>query len=304
MHNQTIKGYACITLSILIWSGWVVVSRYAVKGPLSAYDVTAIRFGVSGLILLPVAIKRGLRIGPWGIWGGMMLCLCIGAPYTNLAVLGMKFAPASHASTILNGTLLFVTSVVGILLLKEQTTPLRLFGIACSLAGMGIILAARSAHDGNDVWIGHMLFMVSGILWSAYTLLVRLWKADALQAAAAVCVFSMLLYLPPYLLFAHSNITPEHWQSVAFQALYQGILTAVIALISFNAGIRLLGASRAGAFIPLVPVLSTLLAIPLLGETPSGTETIGVAAVSFGVLLASGVIRYRPLFSRKMPPLT
>lgn len=291
MHSQSLKGYAFILFSVVVWSGWMVVSRHAVKGALTAFDVTAIRFTVSGIIMLPVAFKRGLRIGPWGVWGGVLLALTVGAPYTTLAVMGMKYAPASHASTIINGTLLVTTTLVGITLLKEPTNVLRLAGVVVSLSGMVTMLSAKSTLAGEGAFAGHMLFIVSGILWSIYTLLVRHWKADAMQAAAAVCVLSMLLYMPFYLAFAHSNITPEHWQAVALQAFYQGVLTAIVALITYNAGIRILGASRAGAFVPLVPALSTLLAVPFLGEVPGATEIIGVAAVSCGVLMASGVIR-------------
>lgn len=294
MKSQTLKGYSYILFSILVWSGWVVVSRQAMSGPLSAYDITAIRFTIAGLILLPVAFKKGLRIGPWGIWGAVVMACCIGAPYTNLSVLGMKYAPASHASTILNGALLVSTTTLGILLLKETTSPLRLVGVLVSIGGMGCMLMAKSAYGaGDNEWVGHVLFITAGIMWSGYTLFVKAWKADALQAAAAVCVFSMLLYMPPYLMFMESHITLANWKPVLFQSFYQGVLTAVIALISFNAGIRLLGASRATAFIPLVPVLSTLLAVPVLGEIPSSLEISGVAAVSLGVLLSSGVIRLR-----------
>ncbi len=294
MKSQTLKGYGYILFSILVWSGWVVVSRQAVNGPLTAYDITAIRFTIAGLILMPVAFRKGLRIGPWGIWGAVALAFCIGAPYTNLSILGMKYAPASHASTILNGTLLVSTTTLGILLLKETTSPLRLAGVLVSISGMGCMLMAKSAYGAADQeWIGHTLFITAGIMWSGYTLLVKAWKADALQAAAAVCVFSMLLYMPPYLMLMDSHITLANWKPALFQAFYQGALTAVLALISFNAGIRLLGASRATAFIPLVPVLSTVLAIPVLGEIPTALEISGVAAVSLGVLLSSGVIRLR-----------
>lgn len=293
MQSQHARGYACILFSILIWSGWMVASRYAMKGPLSAYDVTAIRFTVSGLILLPVALRKGLSIGPFGWLGGCILAFCVGAPYTNIAVLGMKYAPASHASTFINGTLLVTTTVVGIMLLKEATSPLRLAGVACSLLGMALMFTAKNTTGDGDETTGHVLFVTAGLLWSGYTLLVRAWRADALQAAAAVCVISMLGYMPFYLMMAESHITLANWQPVLFQSFYQGVLTAVVALISFNAGIRILGASRAGSFIPLVPVLSTILAIPLLGEIPGVLEVAGVAAVSFGVLLASGVFRVR-----------
>ena len=288
--RTTAKGVACVLFSVTIWAGWMVASRYGVKGTLSAYDITAIRFGVAGVLLLPVALRKGLAIGPYGLAGGALLAICIGAPYTNLAVAGMRYAPASHASTVINGTLLVLTTVVGIYGLKEATSRMRLLGVACSLIGIFCMLAATSAASSPGQWIGHLLFIASGLMWGTYTLLVRAWKADPLHAAAIVCVFSLLGYLPPYLLFATSHIGLSNWHAVAFQAFYQGVLTGVIALISFNTGIRLLGASHAGAFIPLVPVLSTLLAIPILSETPSALEWAGVVAVSCGVLLASGIL--------------
>jgi drug/metabolite transporter (DMT)-like permease len=291
--HPVLKGVACVLFSILIWAGWMVISRYGVKGSLTSYDITAIRFGVAGALLLPVAIKRGLAVGPYGLKGGLLLAILIGAPYTNLAIAGMVFAPASHASTLINGTLLVLTTAVGIHGLKEETSRLRLLGVACSLIGIACMLAAKSATSSPMQWFGHLLFIISGLMWGSYTLLVRAWRADAMQAAAAVCVFSLIFYLPFYLLFAQSHIGLSNWREVAFQAVYQGLLTGVIALVSFNTGIRLLGASHAGAFIPLVPVLATILAIPVLGEVPSVLEWTGVAAVSSGVFLASGVLSWR-----------
>jgi len=296
MHQHTFKGIACVMVSIFIWSGWMVVSRLAVKGALTPYDITAIRFTTAGLLLLPVVIRKGLAIGPWGVASGFLLSLLIGAPYTLIATMGMKFAPASHASTVINGTLLVLTTAVGIHGLREETSQLRLAGVACSVIGIICMLVAKSAYGSADQWVGHLLFMVSGLLWGGYTLLARAWRVDSRHAAAVVCVFAMIMYMPLYLLFAKSHIGLGNWHEVAFQCVYQGLLTGVIAFITFNIGIQILGALRTGAFIPLVPVLSTLLAIPVLGEIPTLLEWAGVAAVSFGVFLASGILHWRPRF--------
>jgi drug/metabolite transporter (DMT)-like permease len=299
-EHSTLKGVACVLFSVLIWSGWMVVSRYSMKGSLTAYDIAAIRFGVAGLLLLPVAIKRGLAVGPYGLKGGLLLALLIGAPYTNIAVAGMKYAPASHASTIINCTLLVMTTGIGVLVLREKTTPVRLAGVACSLAGIVCMLAAKDSGANPQQWLGHLLFVASGAMWAIYTLLTRAWKADSTTAAASVCVLSMVGFLPIYFLFIQSHIGPDNWREVAFQGFYQGLLTGVVAFISFNNGIRILGASHAGSFIPLVPVISTVLAIPFLHEVPTSLEWGGVAAVSLGVFLSSGAVGAR---RRKEPEI-
>ena len=59
---------------------------------LQTYDIVALRFGVAGLVLLPVAARRGLAIasvGPdWPIIAGL-------APYVLMAASGLRFAPAA-----------------------------------------------------------------------------------------------------------------------------------------------------------------------------------------------------------------
>jgi drug/metabolite transporter (DMT)-like permease len=279
--------------SILIWAGWTVVSRYGVKGVFTSYDITAMRFTVAGLLMLPIIMKKGLRIGPWGMKSALLLSVLIGACYTNIVIAGMKFAPVSHASTINTSTFLIIITVFGIHGLREHVSKTRLVGVCLSLVGIAIMLVAKDAGSGKE-WIGHVCFIIGGVMWAVYVLLVRAWKADAIHAAAIVCVFSMLTYMPFYLLFADHHIELSNWHEVALQLGYQGVLTGVVALISFNHGVHILGAARAGAFVPLIPALSTLLAIPTLGEIPSLIEVVGITTVSVGVLLSSGAVRWRP----------
>ena len=305
MENKDyIRGFAYVMLAVLIWSGWVVVSRFGVKGALSSYDITAIRFATAGLILLPVIIKKGWRIGPWGIWSSLLISVLIGACYTNVVIAGMKYAPVSHASTVNSGTFLIIITLVGIHGLREHVSKMRLFGVVCSLCGISIMLMAKSdVASSPEQWFGHLLFIVGGAMWASYVLLARAWKIEPIHAAAIICVFSMVTYLPPYLLLAEHHITLANWHDIALQSFYQGVLTGVTALIIFNMGVQILGAARAGSLIPLIPAISTLIAIPVLHEYPSTTEWMGILAVSFGVFLASGAISWKPIINRNLPNL-
>lgn len=286
-----LKGLSYVMFAILIWSGWVVVSRFGIKGTLSAYDITAIRFTTSGIILLPVVIKKGLRIGPWGVKSSLILSLLMGALYTNIAIFGMKFAPVSHVSTVINGVLLAVTTIVGMHGLREHIPVSRMVGMACSLSGIACMLLAHSS-SGSEQWIGHLCFAIAGVMWASYALLVRAWKLDALHTAAIVCVFSLFTYMPFYFAFATSHIGISNWHEVVFQAMYQGVLTGIVALIAFNLGLKIIGAAHAGSLIPLVPAISTLMAIPILDEMPTLTEWLGVGAITIGAFISSGLINF------------
>ena len=270
----------------------MILSSYSVRGTLLAYDITALRFGVAGLVLLPVLIKKGLRIGPYGVLGGLLLAAMMGAPYNTIAIMGMKYAPVSHAAGIINTTLLCITTLIGIYFLREKTSGIKLAGIALSIIGIACLLDAKG-NDGEDTFFGHMLFLIAGCMWAVYTISMKAWKVDALHAAAAVCCFSGIFYLPIYFAFLPSNLGMHNIGEATFQALYQGLLNSIFALICYNRGVALLGASTSSAFLPLVPVISTLLAIPFLAQIPSTLEWTGIILCATGVLLSSGILRDR-----------
>lgn len=266
----------------------MIISSYSVRGSLSAYDITALRFGTAGLLLLPVLIKKGLRLGPWGRWGGLWLAAMMGATYNTITIMGMKFAPASHAAGIINTTMLSLTTLGAVLLLREQTTRIRLMGIAVSIVGIFCLLDVTGTHSEGMVF-GHLLFLLGGAMWAVYAISLRAWKVDALHATAAVCVFSGALYMPIYLLFLPSHIGMENINEVVFQAVYQGIINSIFALLLFNRSVALLGASTSSAFLPLIPVIATVAAIPALGQTPGALEWAGILIAGVGVLLSTGI---------------
>ena len=70
------------------------------------------------------------------------------------------------------------------------------------------------------------------------------------------------------------------------------MLSGILALVSYGASVRLLGSSRAAIFSALAPALAALIAIPVLGEIPSGLTVAGIVLVVIGVALASGAARF------------
>jgi len=81
------------------------------------------------------------------------------------------------------------------------------------------------------------------------------------------------------------------------QAIFQGLVVTVMSLVLYGRAVALLGASGGAAFGALVPALSALFAIPLLGEWPNRSDWIGIGLISGGVYLASG----GPIGARSYP---
>src|SRR5574338_850381 len=94
---RTVTGSALALLAVAIWSGWLVITRVAVTSTLSAEDLSALRFGSAGLILLPVVWLRGFALDRFGWRGIVLIVVCAGAPYVLLASHGLTLATAAEA---------------------------------------------------------------------------------------------------------------------------------------------------------------------------------------------------------------
>ena len=70
---------------------------------------------------------------------------------------------------------------------------------------------------------------------------------------------------------------------VVFQAIFQGLGVAIIALALYAWAIRVLGDGLASLFMPLVPVFAVLLGVVVLGEVPAAVQVVGIAAVTLGM---------------------
>ena len=91
-----------------------------------------------------------------------------------------------------------------------------------------------------------------------------------------------------YAVVARGSLLAAPVLDVALQAVVQGVLTAIVALLLYGRMVGLLGATAGAAFVALTPATTALLGIPVLGEWPSMIDWIAIAVISFGVYLVSG----------------
>jgi drug/metabolite transporter (DMT)-like permease len=277
--------------SVAIYGVNFPISRDAYAHGLTPYDLVALRFLVAGPLLLAVFLRAGggLRNCAGIGWGrGIALAIMSGFPMSLLMFTGLMFAPAAHGAAIGPGTV----TIVGVLgawwLFGARPT----FGVVAGLVGVvaGLSLLAGMIGGGPPIpyaWIGDLLFVATGLVWGLYPLLVQKWAIDGLRATAVVCVLSMT-YLPLFLLFFPSGLATAPWGVILFHAVNQGVFNVILALWLWSAAVRVLGAGVAGRYPPLIPVIGTLSAIPILGEVPGPLQGLGAAFV-VGSLLAIAV---------------
>ncbi|HEV2302977.1 MAG TPA: DMT family transporter, partial [Stellaceae bacterium] len=178
---------------------------------------------------------------------------------------------------------LIATPVLG-----EKPSTTQKFGLSLILTGALVIIGWHGPAWGILRTFGDLLFLVASLLTACYTVVMRRSKLDPVHAAALVSTGSLVIYAPLYFEVRGLHLAEVPAVDLAVQMFFQGILVTIISLVLYGRAVLILGALGGSAFGALVPALSAVLAIPLLGEWPNAAGWAGIILVSAGVYLASG----------------
>jgi drug/metabolite transporter (DMT)-like permease len=292
------SGAAWGLFAVTIWAGWFISTRFNLTSNLGGYDLIALRFGVSGLLLLPLALRLRFGVGVLSFANAAIIFVGSGAIYSLCSTFGVSYAPAAEGAALTPGVMPMATAILSVIFLKERLTKSQTLGFAFILAGVGAIAGLGIVSGASDEWIGHSLFLTGAWLFAGYTIALRKANLTGLQATALVSVWSSVTFLPIYFFALHPRLFEVSPTEIIVPAIYQGVLTNIVSLVAYGRAVARLGASRAAPFAALIPAMTALLGVAILGEIPSAEIWSGIAAVSVGVYLASGA----PLRLRsKMP---
>jgi len=286
LDRDLLKGSVAMVLLVIIYAGNFIATRYSVHNGLSAYDLVALRFGVAGVLLLPYFCRLGWAdLGGIGWARGCVLTVIGGSPYLLVFVFGLSLAPAAHGAVLNPGLVPAVVFVIMVILGLKGLVWGQVLSLLVILLGIVVVTAASFEIKGL-VLIGDLLLLVTGISWGLFTVLARQWQLRPIQVVAVVSVISMI-YLPIYLGFFFDCFDGASMLHVIVQGFYQGIVNSVCTLYLLTYALIKIGTPLTSLFNPLVPVLVTILAIPLLGEVPSTIQGIGILVVVLGMVGAA-----------------
>lgn len=286
-------GYAAVISAVIIWGAWIALTRYAVLNKIAPDALSIMRFSIPAIALLPALFRVGLW--PKGKTIPFLICLCgLGPPYFYLLAHGIAYAPAADVGPLVPGTMPLLVALLSVIVLKEKMGAARAIGFALCAAGVAAIGGRSILASASDVSYGHMLLLGTAFVWACYTVAFRFVGITGIEMTALISFWSTLASIP-----LGWQPLVESFQTVPLSQMLlhffiQGFASGLIAIALYSTGIARLGASRAAAFVALVPALATVIAIPLLGEIPDLASIVGVVTTGLGVLLASGVLSRAP----------
>jgi drug/metabolite transporter (DMT)-like permease len=305
-RRHTSVGVVSAVAVLVIWSSFILIGRLNATGAhtLLPLDIAFLRFVFSGLGVLAIASVRVWRappgrsvrraaLGPLTVGQIAALGGFAGVGYCSLAYTGFFFAPAAHASVLMTGSLPLWTAIVAWFVVREPFTRASLVAVLLIIAGDALVAESslRVAFTGGGVWRGDLCFLGASMMWAAYTVSCRKWQVGPLDATVAIGVSCLVTFVPVYALAAAAGWWPSHladagWREIGFQIMFQAGFAMLIAGPAFTQVIASFGAVRAAMLTALVPVISALAAVAILGEPLGVLASTGLVCVTAGFVVS------------------
>jgi drug/metabolite transporter (DMT)-like permease len=298
-------AYAALTLTAALWGSYPAFAKLALVA-FPPLVLVALRCSIASLFLGVLLFRRGwtefttLRwrdLGPLAFLGFTGIFVSTGGTYLAIA-----FTTASNAVLLQLVTPVMV-AIGARVYLGDRLRRLQWAGVACSAAGVGLIITKGSwrAVMHLNLRPGDFILLASQVGWAAYTVYGKRVLAHHSPAVATTTAYILgsLMLLPLPVLTARLFPAPDFTSPVAWGVVgYQAILGS-IAHVWWYEAVQAVGPSRSAVFMNLQPVVGVLLAWAMLGERITASAVLGGAAVLAGVALTT---RRAPAGREPPPP--
>ncbi|WP_246682807.1 DMT family transporter [Mesorhizobium sp. B2-1-3A] len=262
-----------------IYAVQFVAARFSLREHLTVTDMVVLRFAGAGAAFLPLVWRSGFaRIRASGWRRALALAALAGLPYPLIINWGLTYAPAVHGAALCPASIVVFSFLLSIF--QERASHQRTIGVATIIVGLLLFIAP--ARGSNEVLLGDLLFVGSGLMFSAYATLVRQWRIDPFTATAAVVLLSCLP-LPFLALFAPSGLHAAASAEIVGQVIIQGLLAGAAAMFLYTYIVGQLGSQAASLFMPGVPIATVVVGMVVLGETPTPIQFAAVAIMAAGM---------------------
>ncbi len=289
------RALLLMILTALVWAGLFPTGKVALRS-IPPFTFAAIRLTIGAVLLflylqrkndaeeMPVSWTPRL-VGSFLFLGFTGYLLSVGGSYQ-----GLRFTTATNAA-LLNAASPIAIALLAAIFLREKMSAKMLLGIVISIVGVGVIVSrgswqvvTASAYNPGDLIIVATLFA-----WGIYTTYGRHLMQVVSPLAATTYAY---IAGATYLLIACWLTEWESWQVAETRwdswlaVAYQSTL-GTFAHFWYYQAVEILGPSRAGVFINLVPVMAIGIAYVFLDEALTLPHLVGGLIVLIGVGVAA-----------------
>jgi len=290
---QSTKAYIMLTCATLFWAGNFIVGKYAFLTEIPPLSLVFYRWLLVWIILLPFTYKDIIKHKDT-ILNNLPLLFFLGLTSVGLF---NSFTYLSLIYTQVINSSLFNTAIPAIIILLcflfkvEKTNKFQLSGLFISVCGILAIitklnldiLLSLNFNKGDLIMIG------GALTWGIYSTLLKRKKFSLplLTLVHIVCTFGLVSVFPQFLYELWNGQVIKFDINLFYLLIFLALFPSIGSYYCWAGAVSIIGANRAGIFLSLIPLFSTIMAIALYNEKFQFFHLIGAILILVGLYLSN-----------------
>ena len=282
-----------LVCATLFWAGNFTIGKFAFLENIPPFSLAFLRWSLVWIILIPFTYKEIFKLkhkikknlSSFFILGFTSVCI-----FTSFTYNALNYTQVINAS--LFNTAIPVTIILVCFLLKiEKTNIFQISGLLISVLG---ILAIITRLDLNILLSLNFnkgdLFMIGAIIaWGIYSayLRKRTFDVSLLSLVHIICTFGLVFLFPLFILDVVEGKTVEVSSNLFYILIYIAIFPSIGSYYCWAGAVSIIGANRAGIFLSLIPLFSTIFAMIFFNEKFLFFHFIGSVLIILGLFLSN-----------------
>jgi len=290
---QNTKAYIMLVCATLFWSGNFIVGKFAFLTNIPPLSLVFYRWLLVWLILLPFTFKEILKFKDT-ILNNLPLLFFLG--FTSVGLFNSFTYLSLIHTQVINATL-FNTAIPAVIILLcflfniEKTNKFQILGLIISVIGiLSIItkldieiLLSLNFNKGDIIMVGGV------ITWGIYSTLLKKKKftLPLLTLVHVICTFGLICVLPQFLYEFSQGQVIKIDINLFYTLIFLALFPSIGSYYCWAGAVSIIGANRAGIFLSLIPLFSTIMAIAIFNEKFHFFHLIGAILIILGLFLSN-----------------
>lgn len=288
INKPSLLPYLSLLTATLLWSS----SFIALKLAFEFYDPMVVIFGrmLIAFLFILIVLKplRRIRFRFGDVKYLLFLGICEPCLYFVFEAIALQHTSASQAGMI-TATLPLIVAIPAWFFLKEELTVRTLLGFILAILGVCMLsLGSEITENAPNPLLGNFMELMAMVAASGYIITMKYLsdRYTSLFITTFQAFMGSIFFFP--LLFLPSTTLPASFEPVpAFAIIFLGIFVTFGAYGSYNYAVSKIPASKATAFINLIPVFTVILGVLILGDRLTGIQIFAVLIVFTGIYVSN-----------------
>jgi len=294
---QNTKAYIMLVCATLFWAGNFMIGKFAFISDIPPMSLVFFRWSLVWLILIPFTFKEIIQYKDV-IAANLPLLFFLALTsvglfnsFTYLSLVHTQVINASLFNTAIPAIIILLCFILNI----EKTNRYQILGLIISILGILSIITKLNLEIILSLNFnkGDLIMLGGVITWGLYSsfLKKKRFTLPLLTLVHVLCTFGLVFIFPQFIFEFSQGQKIDFDVNLIYILFFLALFPSIGSYYCWAGAVSIIGANRAGIFLSLIPLFSTIMAIFFYNEQFEFFHLIGAILIILGLFLSNKEIK-------------